>query len=101
MLKLGNGSIMAVLLADNGVEEGNANFISAVYSISNDGGKTWSGIKHIDKSEMLQFDVNIFELNDKLLLTWSEGNVHVYYQRNKYDIEEGMDLEAITKVNGH
>ena len=42
MLKLGNGSVMAVLLADNGVEEGNANFISAVYSISNDGGKTWS-----------------------------------------------------------
>lgn len=77
LVNLGNGSVMALFLEDNG--EDGYNYLSAAYAISNDGGKTWSNINFVNSNigqanTSLQYDINIFELNDRILITWSEAD---------------------------
>ncbi len=72
-----NGKLAAAYLRDNG-EEG-LNYLSAVYAVSEDNGKTWSEEKYFSDNtgenvSSLQYDINIFELQDRMLITWSEAD---------------------------
>lgn len=91
LTELENGTIMATMLADNGVEKDNLNFLSAAYAISNDGGKTWDAVEKISASNHLQFDTNVYELNDRLLITWSEGDMNA--------VVAGKDVNALTAAD--
>ena len=75
--KLENGDILAMFLIDNG--EAGINYVSAAYSISKDNGKTWSQVQLISNNigqavSSVQFNINIYELEDRLLVTWSEAD---------------------------
>lgn len=77
LYKLENGNILAMFLMDNG-EEG-MNYLSAAYAISADNGKTWSEVQLISNNigqavSSVQFNINIYELQDRLLVTWSEAD---------------------------
>ncbi len=77
LIQLENGNIMALFLEDNG-EEG-LNYLSAAYAISEDDGLTWSNINHVNSNigqanTSLQFDVNAYPLEDRILITWSEAD---------------------------
>ncbi|MDO4175163.1 MAG: hypothetical protein Q4D42_10410, partial [Eubacteriales bacterium] len=91
LTELENGTIMATMLADNGVEKDNLNFLSAAYAISSDGGNTWNEVEKISESSNLQFDTNLYELSDRLLVTWSEGDMN--------EIVEGKDVDALTAAD--
>ncbi len=72
-----NGKLAAAYLRDNGSE--GLNFLSAVYAVSDDGGKTWSEERYFSNNtsvagSSLQYDITIFELEDRLLVTWSEAD---------------------------
>lgn len=85
LVKLSGNKLMAMTLADNGAAEGSLNYLGAVYAISSDGGKTWSSKENISQSDKLQWNIEYYKLNDKLLLTWSEGDL---------DHAVGADLNA-------
>ncbi|MBR2042211.1 MAG: hypothetical protein IJ945_07560 [Oscillospiraceae bacterium] len=75
--QLENGNLVAAYLKDNGNE--GLNYLSAVYSVSSDGGKTWSTEHYFSDNtaqavSSLQYDINIFELEDRNLVTWSEAD---------------------------
>lgn len=80
LVKLGNGNVMALFLTDNHSPDGSFNYLSAAYSISSDNGQTWSQVEYIDKNigvgiSSLQYDVNVYELEDRILVTWSEADL--------------------------
>ncbi len=75
LLKLAGNKLMAVTLTDNGVAEESLNYLGAVYAISEDGGKTWNAKGNVSASDKLQWDVKHYKLKDKLLMTWSEGDL--------------------------
>ena len=94
--ELGNGKLLAAFLKDNG-EEG-LNYLSAVYAISDDGGKTWSEEKFFNdntsaEGSSLQYDINIFELEDRTLVTWSEADF------DKLITEMGLDPNNLTAAH--
>ena len=72
-----SGKLGAAFLKDNGSE--GLNYLSAVYAVSNDGGKTWTEKGYFSDNTYypgtsLQYDINIFELEDRILVTWSEAD---------------------------
>ncbi len=77
LVQLENGNIMALFLEDNGEES--LNYLSAAYAISEDDGLTWSEINFVNNNigqanTSLQFDINVFQLEDRILVTWSEAD---------------------------
>lgn len=94
LTQLDGGKIMATMLADNGAREGSYNFLSAAYAISEDEGKTWNSVEKISESGSLQFDTNIFELEDKLLVTWSEGDIDAVLEKKSVEELNAADMAA-------
>lgn len=91
LVRLDNGSIMALFLKDNG--EAGYNYLSASYAISTDEGKTWSQVQYVNSSigqahSALQFDINVFSLEDRMLITWSEADFNTRLQ--------GLDANNLT-----
>lgn len=81
LAELSDGKIMALFLTDNQTEEGNLNYLSVAYTISNDNGKTWSDIKYVsenisEENSSYQYNINVFELDDSILVTWSEADIN-------------------------
>ena len=79
LLELGSGKIMALFLTDNHVPDGSFNYLSVAYAISDDNGKSWGEVEYVsenvgDAVSSLQYDINVFELNDRILITWSEAD---------------------------
>lgn len=77
LVQLGNGNIMALFLVDNG--EDGYNYLSAAYAISSDNGSTWSDLNYVSSNigqanTSLQFDISVFELEDRILITWSDAD---------------------------
>lgn len=101
LVQLGNGNIMALFLEDNG-EEG-YNYLSASYAISKDGGNTWSDINYVSNNigqanTSLQFDISIFELEDRILITWSEADFDTLLA----DIDaDNLTVGQIAKLMNH
>ncbi|MBE6678270.1 MAG: hypothetical protein E7597_05710 [Ruminococcaceae bacterium] len=94
LVKLEDGTIMAFFLQDTR-EQDTMNYLSVAYAISNDGGNTWGDIRYIDDqtnndASSLQYDINIFELNDRLLVTWSEADL------DKMISDMNLDVENLT-----
>ncbi len=94
--QLENGNLVAAYLKDNGNE--GLNYLSAVYSVSSDGGKNWSEERYFsDNTEhpgsSLQYDINIFELEDRTLVTWSEADF------DKLISEMNLDPENLTAAH--
>lgn len=75
LVNLSKKKIMAMTLADNGAPADSLNYLSGVYSISEDGGKTWKSKQNISQSDKLQWNVKYHKLKNKILLTWSEGDL--------------------------
>ena len=78
LLELGNGNIMALFLVDNDIED-SFNYLSVAYAISEDNGKTWKDVQYVSKTDItadssLQYDINVFELDGRILVTWSEAD---------------------------
>lgn len=88
---------MAMTLADNGAAKGSLNYLGAVYAISNDGGKTWSGKENISQSDNLQWNIEYYKLNDKLLLTWSEGDLD-HAVGADFNADSDFRLPAVAKA---
>ncbi len=93
LVQLDSGKIMVLFLTDNHAEDGSLNYLSAAYSISSDGGKTWSEVDYVSENigeatTSLQYDINVFELEDRILVTWSEANLD--------KVLGDIDLENIT-----
>lgn len=89
--KLDNGNILAMFLMDNG-EEG-LNYVSAAYAISEDNGETWSEVQLVSNNigqnvSSVQYNINIYELQDRNLVTWSEADFDAAL--------EGLDLSNLT-----
>jgi len=97
LVKLNNNKMMAMTLADNGADKNSLNFLSAAYAISSDGGKTWSKGDYIAKSSALQWNIQNYRLKDKILMTWSEGDLDAAVGSNKADTEK-MDLKTVAKA---
>ena len=96
LVKLSGKKLMAVTLSDNGAAEGSANYLGAVYSISEDGGKTWGSRQKVSESNLLQWHVSSFRLKDKILMTWSEGDVDK--AAGKHDAGAKYDLASVAKA---
>ena len=93
LVDLGDGKIMALFLMDNRAPEGSLNYLSVAYAISDDNGKTWQDVKLINDnndsaSSSFQYDINVYELNDRMLVTWSEADFD--------SLIEGIDIENLT-----
>ncbi len=94
LFKLEDGNIMAFFLQDTRKQD-TMNYLSVAYAVSKDGGSTWGDIQYIDDQtgndvSSLQYDINIFELNDRLLVTWSEADL------DKMISEMNLDIENLT-----
>ena len=79
LLELKSGKIMAIFLTDNHAPDGSFNYLSAAYAISEDNGQTWKEVEYVSENiaasvSSLQYDINVFELNDRILITWSEAD---------------------------
>ncbi len=79
LLELNSGKIMAIFLTDNHASEGSFNYLSVAYAISDDNGKSWSEVEYVSENvgnaaSSLQYDINVFELHDRILITWSEAD---------------------------
>lgn len=94
LTRLSDGGILAVMLADNGAKEGSYNFLSAAYAVSHDEGKTWNSVEKISDSSSLQFDVSVFELEDSLLVTWSQGDIDSVLEKKELKNLTAADLAA-------
>lgn len=93
LVQLDSGKIMALFLTDNHAEDGSLNYLSATYAISHDNGSSWQDISYVcdntgPEATSLQYDINIYELQDRILLTWSEADLDAALA--------GVDLENIT-----
>lgn len=93
LVRLDSGAIMALFLTDNHAPDGSLNYLSAAYTISTDNGKTWSQVEYVSENigqatTSLQYDINVFELQDRILVTWSEADLD--------KVLAGVDLENIT-----
>ncbi len=93
LLELDSGKIMALFLTDNGAPDGNLNYLSVAYAISEDDGKTWSDVKYVSENidssaSSFQYDINVFELEDRILITWSEADFDTMLQ--------GVDPQNLT-----
>ena len=93
LVQLDSGKIMALFLTDNNIEDGSLNYLSATYAISDDNGNTWQDINYVcdnvgQETTSLQYDINIYELQDRILLTWSEADLDTALA--------DVDLENIT-----
>lgn len=92
LIELENGNIMAFFLTDNQAEE-SYNYLSAAYAISKDNGKTWSEVEFVnenvsEETPSYQYDVKVFELDDRVMVTWSEADID--------EILKGVDKENIS-----
>lgn len=94
LTKLDGETIMATMLADNGAREGSYNFLSAAYAVSDDEGRTWNSVEPVSESESLQFDTNIFDLGDRLLVTWSEGDIDQVLEHKNAKELTAADMSA-------
>ncbi len=80
LLKLDEDSLLAFYLKDNGNgDENSLNYLTVAYSVSTDGGESWGEMAYVSDNTRqpntsLQFDVNLFDLGDCTLVTWSEAN---------------------------
>ena len=91
LVKLEDGNIMAFFLQDTR-QQGTMNYLSVAYTVSSDGGNTWDDIQYLDNhtsstASSLQYDINIFELNDRLLVTWSEADLDQLISEMELDVE--------------
>ncbi|MCR4605247.1 MAG: leucine-rich repeat protein [Eubacterium sp.] len=75
LVRLAGDKMMAVGLEDNGAKSSSYNYLSAVTAVSADNGKTWNATEKISESSNLQYNVKFHKLDDKVLLTWSEGDM--------------------------
>ncbi len=94
LVKLENGNIAAFILQDTR-KQNTMNYLSVAYAISQDGGNTWGDVQYIDDqtdnaASSLQYDINIFELDDRFLVTWSEADL------DKLISEMNLDVENLT-----
>lgn len=85
LVKLKNGNIMALFLTDNHAPDESFNYLSAAYAISSDNGQTWNDVEYISKNigsatSSLQYGINVYELGDKILVTWSEADFDTMLQ---------------------
>lgn len=85
LISLGGNRIMAVSLQDNGAADSSYNYLSAVTSISEDGGKTWGKLTRISDSKLLQFHAKAHIVGDRILLSWSEGNMDDVLKNDEAD----------------
>ena len=80
LLQLDDDTVMAFFLQDTAAPGSDTlNYLTAAYSISVDGGKTWDNTSYVSDNTdtpntSLQFDINLFQLQDRTLVTWSEAN---------------------------
>ncbi len=108
LVELDDGSIMALYLKDNGAES--LNYLSAVSSISHDGGKTWTNESYINdntgyEGSSLQYDINVYELDDRLLITWSEADFEnliseLGIDKNNITVSQVVKLMAAMNLRG-
>lgn len=97
LIKLSGNKLMAMTLVDNGAKEDSLNYLGAVYAVSNDGGKTWNGKENISQSDKLQWNIEYYKLKDKLLLTWSEGDLDSAVGAD-FNAGSDFDLSAVAKA---
>lgn len=95
-----NGKIAVAYLRDNG--KTGLNYLSAVYAVSSDGGKTWGEEKYFSNNtsvagSSLQYDINIFELEDRLLVTWSEADFDNLISEMEVD-PENLTADHVAKL---
>ena len=102
-VQLGNGNIVALFLEDNG--EAGLNYLSAVYAVSKDGGETWSDINFVNNNiaqapTSLQFDINVYQLRDRFLVTWSEADFDTLLSdADVNNLSVGQIAEALNAMN--
>lgn len=78
--QLKDGTLLAFYLQDTaGTDEDTLNWLSVVCAESHDNGDTWSTRGFVSNNTgnpntSLQFDINLFQLEDRTLITWSEAN---------------------------
>ena len=94
LLQLNENTIMAFFLMDNRNED-TLNYLTAAYAVSVNGGKTWGNVTYVSDNTQqpntsLQYDINLFQLEDRTLVTWSEAN---FDQLLKL---ENMDVNSLT-----
>ena len=97
-----DGSIVAFYLVDNGAES--VNYLSAAYSVSRDGGKTWENEQFVYdntgfENSSIQYDVNVFELEDRVLVTWSEADFEKLISEMNID-KDNITAAQIAKLMG-
>lgn len=97
LLKLFGKRMMAITLTDNGAEKDSLNYLGAAYAISEDGGRTWKNKGNLSKSENLQWNVNHYKLKDKILMTWSEGDLDHAVGENQ-DASSSFDLKTVARA---
>ncbi len=100
LYKLDENRVMAFFLADNNAEDGSLNYLSAAYCVSEDGGNTWGPICLIDDNSSavgtsLQYDINVYELEDNIIVTWSEADFDTLLK--SVDVEN-ISAQQVAKV---
>lgn len=96
LLKLDEDNILAFYLKDNGNDETTLNYLTVAYAKSTDGGDTWKEMGFVsdntkEPNTSLQYDVNLFDLGDRTLVTWSEANFDEVLENL-----EGVDINTLT-----
>lgn len=89
-----DGHVMAFFLVDS-KEQDTLNYLKAAYAVSTDCGQSWSKVQYVSDTATsdrtsLQYDINIFELGNRVLVTWSEANFDSLIKR------ENMDPDHLT-----
>lgn len=80
LLRLDDNNVLAFFLQDTAnTGSETLNYLTASYVQSTDGGKTWGNMQYVSDNRgnpntSLQFDINLFQLEDRTLVTWSEAN---------------------------
>lgn len=80
LLRLSEDNILAFFLKDTaGSDSETLNYLTVAYAMSSDGGQTWGSMNYVsdntgNPNTSLQFDIKLFELEDRTLVTWSEAN---------------------------
>lgn len=83
--KLDDDKLMAITLADNGVKDSSYNFLSVVTAISSDGGNTWSDVNKVSASSDLQYGAKTYVVGNRVLVTWSEGDMDAQLENTPAD----------------
>lgn len=97
LLKLFGKRMMAITLADNGAPKDSLNYLGAVYAVSEDGGRTWENKGNLSESENLQWNVRFYKLKNKVLMTWSEGDLD-HAVGEKLDASSAFDLKTVASA---